>query len=271
MQLETVGNHGFDAADLPIEVAVEGTSSVLGYNTYHTVTQIFNARTLVTDTPYNGGTSVGTWREVETDVFEYNIKDVSNTPSENARVVIRLEASAYQNPQAGLEADVNADGTVSPIDALKIINYIALNGEDLPVSAIGTAPPDYLDTDGNGKVGVNDILFVLTTLGEQIDAGGEGEFAAVQGAASVGVSSSFVAASRSAMPVRIMERVSDNALNTTLDHVLASGFDLSNSSVESVVEGLEKAGSEEDAASEESIDEALTSVLDDIEVNLSAD
>ena len=270
MQLETVEDHGFDAVDLPIEVAIEGTSSLLGYNTFHTVTQIIDARTLVTDTVYNGPSSMGTWRHVETDTFEYNIKDSGNTPSGNAKVMIRLDASAYQNPQVGFQADVNADGTVSPLDALKIINFISLNGE-VAVSAIGTAPPDFLDTDGNGRVALNDILKVLSSLEQQNGGSGEGEFADIQGAARLGVSSSFVAASRNAMPVRNIESVSHRDVDTTLDQVLASGLELSTSSIESVVEGIDKAGWEEDAASVDSVDEALASVLDEIEVTISVD
>ncbi|MAF81150.1 hypothetical protein CL628_04020 [bacterium] len=62
----------------------------------------------------------------------------------------------WQNPQNPL--DVNDDGSVTPIDALQIINDIHANG------ARTLAPAPYYDTDGNGRIANNDATLITEYL-----------------------------------------------------------------------------------------------------------
>ncbi|GAB5405863.1 MAG: hypothetical protein Aurels2KO_40940 [Aureliella sp.] len=77
----------------------------------------------------------------------------------------------HQNPSERL--DVNADGFITPIDALLIINYLNGNGagsvDGLP------APPPYRDVNGDNFIAPNDVLLVITHLNSISGGGGEGE------------------------------------------------------------------------------------------------
>ena len=208
-----------------------------------------------------------------TDTFTYKVVDTTARESNVATVTFALKASAYQNP---IDAtDVNADGFTTPLDALKILNFLKVQGiPEVPVSSIGTAPPDFPDTTGNGYVSALDALGVLNVLALH-GGSGEGEFAP-QGSATLGVTSSFVAASRNGLPVRNMELASDmelandKELATPLDQLLTNGLDLNTAALESVVQVMEDTDSV-DAASADSVDEALAWVLDEIEVALPAE
>ena len=70
--------------------------------------------------------------------------------------------------------DVNADGSVSPIDVLIVVNDINFNGSrTLPV---GLIVPPYLDVDGDGSVGPLDVLALVNYINTKGGAGaGEGE------------------------------------------------------------------------------------------------
>ena len=111
----------------------------------------------------------------DTDEFEYQVTDSTGMQSGFATVTITLTVSSYQNPT--LQADVNADGRVSAIDALLVINFLNRNltgGEtSVRVSTIGTAPPDYLDVNGDGGVSASDALFVINRLASANTPGGE--------------------------------------------------------------------------------------------------
>jgi hypothetical protein len=78
--------------------------------------------------------------------------------------------------------DVNNDGTVSPVDALYVINAIGKYGAANLVGwswsegeAAGNTPAlGFLDVDGNGRLTPLDALVVINKLNEK-DANGEGE------------------------------------------------------------------------------------------------
>ncbi len=80
----------------------------------------------------------------------------------------------HRNPAIGL--DVNADGFISPIDALLVINFLNLNG---PATAVGNIPdpPPYRDTNGDNFITSNDALLVINYLNLNGNGrpGGEGE------------------------------------------------------------------------------------------------
>ena len=93
---------------------------------------------------------------------------------------------AFQNPANNL--DVTGDGNVSPIDALRVINFINRFRDDpfftgppnfgnmpLPNPFTGLAGPDFLDTNGDGFVSAGDALLVLNFLDRAPPPTGEGE------------------------------------------------------------------------------------------------
>ena len=80
----------------------------------------------------------------------------------------------WQNPVKQL--DVNDDGSVSPIDALQIINSLNANGvRVLPRQDSGTSdwPPPFLDTNGDGHVTAVDVLIIINALNNQDSVSGE--------------------------------------------------------------------------------------------------
>ncbi|MGI9467590.1 MAG: tandem-95 repeat protein [Rubripirellula sp.] len=203
------------------------------------------------------------------DTFTYNVVDSTGRESNTATVTLTFAGSAYQNPTPNLENDVNADGFVTALDALRIINFLDVrNSAAVPVSVIGTAPPDFLDTTGNGQITPNDALRVLNEL--QLQGGsGEGEFAP-QDLAGLGVTSSFVAANRSGLPVRDMQLANDQEVVSPLDQLLTNGLDLNTAALESAVQEMEVTDPAV-AASADSVDEVLASVLDEIDIALTVE
>lgn len=116
----------------------------------------------------------------QTDSFTYRVRDETGLFSSDVTVTINLTRSAYQNPLPGLQADVNADGFVSPVDALRIINLLNRRGSlSIPVRDLTTSPPDFVDVDGNGRVEPRDALEVINFLNRRGRVGaGQGEDAA---------------------------------------------------------------------------------------------
>ncbi|MCY2987758.1 MAG: Ig-like domain-containing protein [Planctomycetota bacterium] len=76
-------------------------------------------------------------------------------------------ASPWQNQT--LPYDVNNDGLVTPIDALIPINHIDFYGASVvPPVAEASAPPPYLDVNGDNQVTALDVLEVITFLNDPI-------------------------------------------------------------------------------------------------------
>ena len=211
-----------------------------------------------------------------TDQFTYNIRDSTGKLSNEATVTLNLGPSEYINrdpadeePNPQRAADVTADGFVTALDALRIINFLSTQGSaNVPVSLIGPPPPDFLDVNGNGLVSVMDVNAVLTQL-SLLGGSGEGEYA-VQNPATLGATSSFVAVSRSGLPVREMQLANDVESTSPLDQLLTQGLDLNTAAVESAVRGMEESDGSE-AASADSVDQVLASVLDEIDLALMVD
>ena len=101
--------------------------------------------------------------------FSYSVQDDVGTSSNVATVRVQVQNSKWQNPQGAL--DVNADGFVSPIDALLLINY--LNGDGEPfLPNTGVAPPPFLDPSGDELVSPLDVLLVVNFLNANSQGGG---------------------------------------------------------------------------------------------------
>jgi len=104
-------------------------------------------------------------------VFQYDYRDTNQMVSNVATVTVSFY-SAFQNQENRL--DVNADGTVSPLDVLEVINYInARPGESqLPLNSLDQPP--FIDVDGDGFVTPLDALIVVNTINQSPTASGEG-------------------------------------------------------------------------------------------------
>lgn len=109
----------------------------------------------------------------QTDSFVYRVFD-GQLRSANVTVTINIDAPpppSHQNPSNRL--DVNADGRITPIDALLVINL--LNDPTRPRDVrLLPAPPAYFDVDGSGLVTAGDALLVINHLNAN-SGGGEGE------------------------------------------------------------------------------------------------
>lgn len=128
----------------------------------------------------------------QTDSFTYRAFDGS-VASAVTTVTITISdppPPPHQNPIN--PSDVNADGFVSPIDVLLIVNFINANGNGVSVSTL-PPPPPFRDVDGDNRITPNDILRVINTI-NQLRAGGEGEGASFLGSSidvSAGVTDSL--------------------------------------------------------------------------------
>ena len=104
--------------------------------------------------------------------LQYVVLDDSGQSSNIANVTIQVTNSIHQNPVNRL--DVNADGFVSPIDVLIVVNDLNFNGPrvlplDLPV-------PPYLDVNGDKSVSPLDVLELINFINARGNSGsGEGE------------------------------------------------------------------------------------------------
>ncbi len=109
----------------------------------------------------------------QADSFVYRVFD-GQLRSTDVTVTINIDAPpppSHQNPSNRL--DVNADGRITPIDALLVINL--LNDPTRPRDVrLLPAPPAYFDVDGTGLVTAGDALLVINHLNAN-SGGGEGE------------------------------------------------------------------------------------------------
>jgi hypothetical protein len=118
----------------------------------------------------------------QTDTFVYRATD-GQLQSSNITVTITIDPPpppSHQNPTWNL--DVNADGMVTPIDALLVINL--LNDPQSP-RTVGLLPPPpfYYDVTGDGIITANDALQVINHLNSRSRGGGpEGEAGLGRGA-----------------------------------------------------------------------------------------
>jgi VCBS repeat-containing protein len=114
------------------------------------------------------------------DSFTYRAND-GQLNSVETTVTINVGAPIpppHQNPINA--ADVNADGFVSAIDALLVINLLnSLTSGNKPVSEL-PAPPPYRDVNGDNFISPVDALLVINYLNTHRGTGeGEGEGASV--------------------------------------------------------------------------------------------
>lgn len=107
-----------------------------------------------------------------TATLQYSVLDNDGLASNFATVTIIVGGSVHQNPVNNL--DVDADGFISPIDVLILVNDINFNKSRVLPTNLATPP--YLDPDGDGSIGPLDVLAVINFINARGNAGaGEGE------------------------------------------------------------------------------------------------
>lgn len=92
-------------------------------------------------------------------------RNTSTAVSDLADALIQV-VSAWQNPVDPL--DVNGSGTITPLDALQIINELNAQGSHVlpdPTEAFG--PPPFFDVSGSGAIEPQDALIVINFLNDQ--------------------------------------------------------------------------------------------------------
>src|SRR5690606_26571677 len=80
-------------------------------------------------------------RSGDTDSFSYRPIDPTGLLGDVVTVTLNLGQSLYQNPIPGFNHDVNADGNVTPLDALLVLNVLAANRTSEVLVSSLTAPP----------------------------------------------------------------------------------------------------------------------------------
>ena len=116
---------------------------------------------------------------IGTETFDYIIADQEGRFSEPETVEVRVLSSRLQNPARF--QDVNADGDISPLDALLIVNALSARQNEfdirlggIPVRASDVGP-SFLDANGDGKISPQDALDVIDELARRARAGLFGE------------------------------------------------------------------------------------------------
>ena len=108
------------------------------------------------------------------DSFTYRTVDARGAIGNTVEVTIEIDLPippSHQNPDN--QFDVDANGRVTPRDALLVINFLNKNGVNVSVDDL-PPPPEYLDVDGNDIIRPADALQVINFLNRQ-SVGGEGE------------------------------------------------------------------------------------------------
>ena len=111
-----------------------------------------------------------------TDTFTYRAVDSLGAPGAITTVTLSIVdplPSSHQNPTNRF--DVNADGFVSPIDVLLIINFINERGGGGSSIEGAPTPPPYRDVDGDEFIGPLDVLALITFINNEGLGNGEGE------------------------------------------------------------------------------------------------
>ncbi|MFO0064347.1 MAG: FG-GAP-like repeat-containing protein [Pirellulaceae bacterium] len=107
--------------------------------------------------------------------FRYLVANNQGIETNPTEVVVTVAGSRLQNIL--YPVDVNANGTVTAIDALLVINELNLNGSR-PVELIAGAAPPFYDVSGDFQVSALDALLVINHLnlfGSGPIGDGEGE------------------------------------------------------------------------------------------------
>jgi VCBS repeat-containing protein len=230
----------------------------------------------------------------QTDTFTYRAFD-GELYSSVTTVTITIgppPPPPHQNPiRTGNEnddgrRDVNADGFITPLDALLVINFLNTVGS-VPVSGL-PAPPPFRDVNGDNFITALDALLVINHLNSRTGSGeGEGE-AAWDTQYAMAYEPDTLLASAYAAQISA-SRVSDNASFSMKTFTLEASQPYGPQPVESMepvasrlwgawqasdsfatsadLEGLARRGTEEPENASELFDSALADLLWDLSAN----
>ena len=179
------------------------------------------------------------------DSFEYTIADSLGRTGNAATVNVEVISSRLQNPN--LFSDVNADGNVSALDALLIINALdRANVSPIPVLDSDRGPL-FLDPNGDQSITALDALVVINDLEDRPVAGQQ-------------VTSSFLTTStlsteaegEEVAPIGLLESESQSVIDASVSEAVDAGL------IDLIAEDREN---EEDDETIEAIDAALSLLL----------
>lgn len=207
-----------------------------------------------------------------TDSFTYRAIDADGR-SVPATVTITLIGSTHQNPSERL--DVNADGAVSAIDALRVVNLLnRQNSNAIPIRDL-PAPPDFFDVDGNGLVQPVDALAIINALNRTSGSGsGEGEGSGLAGSAELrlGTTTAWVSAGTSNLPqssvvgFRLGSQLEEGGEGeSTASDASATRWNVVDGLIENAVDTLVDTHSDDFEANHDSVDAAIDSLLEDFD------
>lgn len=201
----------------------------------------------------------------DTDSFTYRPIDPTGLLGNVTTVTLNLGQSLYQNPIPGSNHDVNADGVVSPLDALLVLNVLAANRTaEVPVSSLTSPPPPYYDVNGDGRVQPLDALLVINEIARRNRlrlSSGEGEL----DAALLASSTTLYAASSIGLPETLPAEPASVAGPQT---VFADAFDGAWIDFDEPAELLAEdhlslqAADQDDDPAANAVDKALLSMID---------
>ena len=98
------------------------------------------------------------------DSFDYTIADTEGNVSDPVTVFVNVVSSGMQNPVRF--SDVDANGAVTALDALLIINRLSAASSDTVIVADSDRGPNFFDVNGNGEVTALDALLVVNSIGQ---------------------------------------------------------------------------------------------------------
>lgn len=121
---------------------------------------------------------------IYSDAFQYRVRDDQDVWSNVATVDLQVDSAFFnrQNP-----FDIDADGSVTPLDALVLVNEINLTGSRVLPRPVPFSAP-YIDPNNDGTLDPLDVLQVVNYLNNSsgFGFGLEGEGEAAEGATETG-------------------------------------------------------------------------------------
>ncbi|MCC9644859.1 pre-peptidase C-terminal domain-containing protein [Rhodopirellula sp. JC740] len=217
------------------------------------------------------------------DSFTYRVQDNTGRLSPPVTVTITFGQSAYQNPSDRF--DVTADGFVTAIDALRVINLLNRDelrdpnnpSADLTIDRIPTSPPDYYDVNGDGRISALDALQVINELnarsvdgsnpnGESLLADGSSIVATTFDSSAAGrFAATQTLASAASVAVGATNEIPVSSTNTS-DRQAAGEWMMS---TEDSLDSLLSVGFEIDSTQSQRTDLLANELADDLESSLS--
>lgn len=100
------------------------------------------------------------------ETFTYRIRDEFNAPSNTATVTVYVADPDFRWHNPVTPADVDGDGAIGPLDAIRVINVIPISNISFPstIPGLENAPLPFLDVFKDGHISPLDALMVINAL-----------------------------------------------------------------------------------------------------------